>query len=129
MGRGAKRGKWEACAAGDTRGAERVHVRRPGSDRALCGRVVRGDQPKKTAPCSCFACMRRFRDTERPPPAPPELQPVMAERSTRVHFALRNSLALATNKTLCGREVVGMLATGPTDADCKVCAARAKGAA
>lgn len=129
MGRGSKTGVWEACAVGETRGAGRVHVRRPGAERALCGRVVRGAQPPKGAECSCFACMRRYRDTIRPPSPSPELQPVIAERSSRVHLAARNSLALASDKTLCGREVKGMLAAGPVGIDCKLCAARAKGAA
>jgi hypothetical protein len=73
--------------------------------------------------------MRRYCDTLRPPSAPPELAPVMAEGSSRVHLAPRNSLALNSHRTLCGREIVGLLALGPVGVDCKLCASRAKGAA
>lgn len=110
-------------------GGPRVHLRRPGYDRALCGLELRGPQPTDNAPITCFSCMKRIRDTERPPPAVCKSTAAVAvARSTRVHLALKSSPPFfCSTTTLCGRDVELLDSRrGPKDANCPQCVALAK---
>lgn len=106
--------------------APRIHLRRRGADRTLCGIEVKGVQPEKRTEVSCFACMRRVRDTERPPPPTKDVAPVVVG-GAGVHLALRSPPPFFVHDTaLCGRKVKSLLATGQTGATCRRCAELAK---
>ena len=95
--------------------------------RAICGLEVRGAQPKPNAEVTCFACGKRVRDTERPPPAPRSMAPVVVEGSRTIHLAAQVPMPFFVEKnTLGGREVDALVSLGPAGVTCRRCASLAK---
>lgn len=119
-----KPGDFLVCRSGH---GPRVHLRRRGADRTLCGISVHGVQPLKTAEVSCFACGKKIRDTDRPPPPAKDVAAVVASGAAGVHLAVRAPPPwFVQPETLCGRRVTSLLATGVSLATCRKCSERAK---
>ncbi len=113
---------FERCVCG----GPRVHVRKAGAERAICGLEVRGVQPTNGAKCSCYNCMKRIRDSERPPMPSEEFAQVTAAKSTEIHLARRSYPPLfVLDKTLCGLPVAFLSALGSAGISCPKCAALA----
>lgn len=111
-------------------GGGRVHWRRVGAERALCGLEMRGPQPLKTAAIDCFSCGKRVRDTERPPMPAKDTAPVAAQGSKTVHLAHQYPFPqFCAPMTLCGKRVSTLLAIGPSGVSCAKCAVLAKASA
>lgn len=111
-------------------GGPRIHLkRRQTDDRALCGLEIRGPQPEQAARVTCFTCMKRIRDVERPP-ATRDTVPVWVNKSAQVHLASRVMPPLfCAAETLCGRQVGALLALGPGGVSCPRCIELAKASA
>jgi hypothetical protein len=67
--------------------------------------------------------MHDTHDTERPPPPLPEMARVADGQTTDVHLAARSAPPFfCSPRTLCGRDVVALSATGD-DCSCEKCLA------
>ena len=133
MGRASGRissGGLVVCAVG----GPRVHLRRSGGDtRSICGLEVRGPQPAYGSAVTCFSCMKKIRDTERPPAplaAALDMSPVSAPNSETVHLAQRSYPPhFCATKTLCGKPVEALVANGAATVTCLRCVRQSKASA